>query len=164
MQRSEHTAVKARTPLFCALLACGLLLTPSPAPAQLVSGSMGVHWNEGASDCAANPQPPVQVHPYDVTTFILRENPCSTAEARFMYLLVGSSKALLIDTGDVADPKLIQLAQTVVALLPAQNKSGGQLDGQSKIPLTIVHTHGHLDHRLGDSQFEHLSNIVIVPN
>ncbi|MGA2922984.1 MAG: MBL fold metallo-hydrolase [Candidatus Sulfotelmatobacter sp.] len=78
-------------------------------------------------------------------------------------LLVGSSKALLIDTGDVADPKLMPLAQTVVALLPAQIKSGGQLNGQSKIPLTIVHTHGHLDHPLGDSQFEHLSNIVIVP-
>jgi glyoxylase-like metal-dependent hydrolase (beta-lactamase superfamily II) len=91
----------------------------------------------------------VQVHPYNVTTFILRENPCSTAEAPFMYLLVGPSKALLIDTGDVADPKLMPLAQTVVALLPAQNQSGGQLDGQSKIPLTIVHANGHLDHRLG---------------
>jgi hypothetical protein len=33
---------------------------------------------------------------------------------------VGSSKALLIDTGDVADPKLMLLAQTVIALLPAQ--------------------------------------------
>ena len=144
--------------------ACGLLallwLTALPASSQLVSGSMEVHWNEGASDCAKNPQPPIQVHPYNTQTFILRENPCATAEAPFMYLLIGSTKALLIDTGDVADPKQMPLAPTVMALLPGD----GQSDRQSKLlPLIIVHTHGHLDHRLGDSQFEHLANVEIVP-
>ncbi len=120
MQRSEHTAVNALTALLCSLLAIVWLFASSPALAQLVHGSMDVHWNEGVSNCAANPQPPIQVHPYNAEIFILRENPCSTAEAPFMYLPVGSSKALLIDTGDVADPKLMLLAQTVIALLPAQ--------------------------------------------
>jgi hydroxyacylglutathione hydrolase len=139
--------------LSCVLLA---LLAASPsARSQLVPGSMDVHWNEGASDCARNSQPPIQVHPYNAQTFILRENPCSTAEAPFMYLLVGSNKALLIDTGDVADPKQMPLAQTVMALLPSA--------GESKIPLTVVHTHGHLDHRLGDSQLKPLSNVEVVP-
>jgi hydroxyacylglutathione hydrolase len=138
-----------------ALLALGSLLTSASARSQLVPGSMDVHWNEGASDCAANPQPPLQVHPYNTQTFILRENPCITLEAPFLYLLVGSTRALLIDTGDVADPKQMPVAQTVLALLPEA--------GLSKIPLIVVHTHTHLDHRLGDSQFEHLSNVQVVP-
>jgi len=142
----------------------GLLLSlGSRAMSQLVPGSMDVHWNQGASDCAANPQPPIQVHPYNLQTFVLRENPCSTAEAPFLYLLVGSAKALLIDTGDVADPKQMPLAQTVMALLPPEGQLDGQLDRPLKIPLVVVHTHGHLDHRLGDSQFGHLSNVEVVP-
>jgi hydroxyacylglutathione hydrolase len=139
-------------------LATGLILASPLAWSQLAPGSMDVHWNEGASDCAANSQPPIQVHPYNPRTFILRENLCATAEAPFIYLLVGSTKALLIDTGDVADPKQMPLAQTVLAILPG----GDHADGV-KIPLIVVHTHGHLDHRLGDSQFEHLSNVEVVP-
>lgn len=47
------------------------------------------------------------------------------------------------------------LAQTVMALLPT--------GAQAKIPLIVVHTHGHLDHRLGDSQFGNLSNVKVIP-
>jgi hydroxyacylglutathione hydrolase len=140
---------------LCVFLVLGSLLTCASARSQLVPGSMDVHWNEGASDCTANPQPPLQVHPYNTRTFILRENPCFTFEAPFLYLLVGSTRALLIDTGDVADPKQMPVAQTVMALLPDA--------GQSKMPLIVVHTHSHLDHRLGDSQFERLSNVRVVP-
>lgn len=147
-----------------ALFVLGSLLTlGTRCLSQLTPGSMDVHWNEGASDCTINPQPPIQVHRYNPQTFILRENPCATLEAPFMYLLVGSTKALLIDTGDVADPKQMPLAQTVLALLPAQGQSDAQSDQHAKIPLIIVHTHGHLDHRLGDSQFAHLSNVEVVP-
>jgi hydroxyacylglutathione hydrolase len=143
-----------------ALTILGLLLTlVSRATSQLAPGSMDVHWNEGAPDCAANLQPLLQVHSYNSRTFILRENPCATAEAPFMYLLLGSAKALLIDTGDVANPKQMPLAQTVIGLLP-QN---GQSNSPARISLLIVHTHGHLDHRLGDSQFEHMQNVEIVP-
>jgi glyoxylase-like metal-dependent hydrolase (beta-lactamase superfamily II) len=140
--------------LAVALPAVAILFTPLAASSQLLTGSMDVHWNAGASDCATSAQPPLQMHPYNPTTFILRENPCVTAEAPFMYLLIGSNKALLIDTGDVSDPKKMPLAQTVLALLRRPD--------QSRLPLLIVHTHGHLDHRLGDSQFEHLSNVQIV--
>jgi hydroxyacylglutathione hydrolase len=115
---------------------------------------MDVHWNEGAPDCSKSSQPPLQVHPYNAQTFILRENPCATAEAPFMYLLVGSTRALLIDTGDVTDPTKMPLASTAIGLLPRDN--GGA------IPLLIVHTHGHLDHRSGDSQFQSLPNVEIV--
>jgi len=121
---------------------------------QLAAGSMDVHWNEGALDCSRNPQPPLQVHQYDARTFILRENPCATFEAPFMYLLVGSTKAVLIDTGDIADPNRMPLAKTVLNLLPG--------DGPAKLPLLVVHTHRHLDHRAGDGQFAHLANVEVV--
>ena len=96
---------------------------------------MDVHWNEGAKDCIKDPQPPIQVHRYNADTFILRENLCATYEAPFIYLLIGKTKALLIDTGAVADAKTMPLAQTVISLLG---------NGGSGLPLMVVHTHGHL--------------------
>ena len=139
---------------FFVLLALAAALTSSPAWSQLVPGSMDVHWNEGSPDCAKNPQPPLQVHQYNARMFILRENPCTTFEAPFMYLLVGSTKALLIDTGDIADPSVVPLAETVMGLLPA--------DGAAKLSLLVVHTHRHLDHRAGDPQFTRFSNAQVV--
>jgi hydroxyacylglutathione hydrolase len=140
------------------LLAAVLLFLFSPllprSSAQTVSGSMDVHWNEGSSDCATNSEPPLPVHAYNATTFILRENPCATAEAPFMYLLIGSAKALLIDTGDVSEERKMPLAETVLRLLRRPD--------QSELPLLVVHTHGHFDHRLGDSQFQQVPNVQIV--
>lgn len=115
---------------------------------------MDVHWNEGSPNCPNDPQPPLQEHPYNAQTFILRENLCTTFEAPFTYLLIGSTKALLIDTGDIADPNVIPLAETVMRLLPGE--------GKAKLPLLVVHTHRHLDHRAGDAQFAHFSNAQVV--
>ena len=137
---------------LCALLPVSSLL--SPAHSQLVSGTMDVRWNEGSADCVKTPQPPIQAHRYNADTFILRENLCATYEAPFVYLLIGKAKALLIDTGAVADAKIIPLAQTVISLLPN--------DG-SRLPLMVVHTHGHLDHRSGDDQFRALPDVEVVP-
>jgi glyoxylase-like metal-dependent hydrolase (beta-lactamase superfamily II) len=140
--------------MLVALLALATLLTPSSAQSQLVPGSMDIHWNEGAMDCKASPQAPIEVHAYNPQTFILRENLCATFEAPFMYLLIGSAKALLIDTGDVADPNQMPLAKTVMHLLPA--------NGPTQFPLLVVHTHRHLDHRAGDGQFTPLPNVQVV--
>jgi glyoxylase-like metal-dependent hydrolase (beta-lactamase superfamily II) len=115
---------------------------------------MDVHWNGGSKDCVKNPQPPLQVHRYNADTFILRENLCATYEAPFIYLLIGKTKALLIDTGAVAEAKTMPLAQTVISLLP---------NGGSRLPLIVVHTHGHLDHRSGDDQFRALPDVEVVP-
>jgi hydroxyacylglutathione hydrolase len=139
---------------LCLLLALGLPLTTSPAWAQVIPGSMDVHWYEGAPDCTANSAPPLQVHSFNPKTFILRESLCATFEAPFMYLLIGSTKALLIDTGDVADPTQMPLAQTVMRLLAES--------GSARLTLLVVHTHRHGDHRAGDGQFAHLSNVQVV--
>jgi hydroxyacylglutathione hydrolase len=131
------------------------LLTATLAWSQPVPGSLDVHWNEGASDCSATPQEALQIHQYELQTFILRQNPCADFEANFMYLLVGSDKALLIDTGAVADPKAMPLAKTVLELLPEKD--------HKKLPLLVAHTHRHMDHRAGDPQFASLPSVQVVP-
>src|SRR5207244_7040895 len=86
------------------------LLAATSAWSQPVPGSLDAHWNEGASDCKATPEAPLQVHAYEPQTFILRQSPCASFEANFLYLLIGSDKALLIDHGDIAYPKEMPLA------------------------------------------------------
>ena len=131
------------------------VLTATLASSQPAPGSLDVHWNEGALDCTATPQNPLQVHTYEPQTFILRQSPCATFEANFLYLLIGSDKALLIDTGAVADPKEMPLAKMILELLPDKN--------HQKLPLLVAHTHRHLDHRAGDPQFASLPSVQIVP-
>lgn len=140
--------------ILLAMLVPVSALVGGHADAQTPPGTMDAHWDEGAADCTRSPQPPLQTHRYDARTFILRENPCATREAPFMYLLVGARKALLIDTGDVADGEAMPLAATVMDLLPDA--------GTSKLPLLVAHTHGHLDHRAGDGQFRHLPGVTVV--
>ena len=135
------------------LLAFGCLFT-GPVGAQLAAGSMDVQWHSGAADCRVDPPQPLQVHRYNQHTYVLRESLCTTYEAPFMYLLIGDAKALLIDTGDVTEAQKVPLASTVMALLPSV--------GGSKLPLIIVHTHGHLDHRSGDAQFTSMPQVKIV--
>src|SRR4029077_6288987 len=127
------------------------LLTVTVVWSQPVPGSLDVRWNEGAADCNATPQDLLQVHQYEPQTFILRQSPCADFEANFIYLLLGSDKALLIDTGAVADPKAMPLAKTVLELLPDT--------GDKKLPLLVAHTHRHLDHRAGDPQFAPLPSV-----
>src|SRR6058998_1132304 len=132
-----------------------LLLTATSARSQPVPGSLDAHWNEGASECKATPQAPLQVHAYELQTFILRQSPCASFEANFLYLLIGSDKALLIDTGAIADPKEMPLAKTILELLPDKD--------HKRLPLLVAHTHRHLDHRAGDPQFASLPSVQLAP-
>jgi hydroxyacylglutathione hydrolase len=137
------------------LTLAAMLLSASPASAEPVSGSLPAQWNIGAKDCEASSQPPLQVHIYEPQTFILRPSPCASFESNFIYLLIGSERALLIDTGAVADPKAMPLAKTILDLLPDKH--------DKKLPLVVAHTHRHLDHRAGDPQFASLPAVEVVP-
>ncbi len=137
-------------------LALGLLVLVARAWSEPVAGSLDVHWNEGAEDCEEGaPAPPLQVHQYEPQTYILRQSLCSTFEAPFLYLLIGTEEALLIDTGAVEDSPQMGLAKTVMDLLPGK--------GGRKIPLLVLHTHGHRDHRAADEQFAALRGVAVVP-
>jgi hydroxyacylglutathione hydrolase len=155
MKRAQSPSGKTLIDVVLVLVAALVPAVPdSWAQSQVTPGSLAVRWDEGSPDCSKGTHNPLQVYSYNNQTFILRQNLCSTFEAPFMYLLVGSRRALLIDTGDVADPKKMPLAETVMRLLPAA--------GQGKIPLLVVHTHRHLDHRAGDPQFTGLANVEVV--
>src|SRR5436190_4550528 len=130
-----------------------LTLVPQ-AWSQPVQGSLEVRWDEGAANCGATSHEPLQIHAYEPQTFILRQSLCVSSEGNFLYLLVGSDKALLIDTGAVADSARMPVAKRVLELLPGEDNA--------KIPLLVVHTHGHLDHRAGDSQFS-IPSVKVVP-
>lgn len=135
-----------------ALIALVLL---TPAQAEPVAGNLDVTWNAGAEDCEKNPQPPLQTHHYEAQTIILRQSLCADFEAPLLYLLIGSKRALLIDSGAVEDAKSMPLAETVSGLLPV-------VDG-ARLPLLVVHTHRHSDHRAGDAQLAALPATEVVP-
>jgi len=130
-----------------------ILCCAAPVLGAPVEGSLPLQWNIGAEDCKASSLP-LQVHSYEPQTFILRESPCADPEANFLYLLIGSQKALLIDTGAVADPGKMPLAKTVLSLLPTKNGV--------RLPLLIVHTHRHRDHYAGDVQFASAPDVEVV--
>jgi hydroxyacylglutathione hydrolase len=122
---------------------------------QIVPGSMDVHWNPGVADCKTDTQPPLQVHQYEPQTYILRQNLCLSPEGNFLFLLIGDQKALLIDTGAIADAAKMPVAKTVLGLLPQR--------GDAKLPLLVVHTHSHTDHRDGDVQFAGVPGVQVAP-
>jgi hydroxyacylglutathione hydrolase len=70
-------------------------------------------------------------------TFCLRQDKCATAEAPFMYLLVGSAHALLIDSGDLEEDA--ELVAALRKLVPASCR------------LVIASTHPHRDHVAGNA-------------
>ena len=141
--------------LFSLCLHGLLLASASGRTAELSPGSWDVHWDGGAQTCSSVPlKDPIQTHRYNERTFILREKLCATWEAPFMYLLVGSRQALLIDTGDIADSAAVPLEPTIMALLPGETGA--------KMPLIVVHSHGHLDHRAADTQFDHQGGVTLV--
>lgn len=141
-------------PIAFVMALVALLSSAAPLHAGSPAEGLAAKWNEGSTDCTKTPGPPLEMHHYDAHTVILREGLCTTGEAPFMYLLIGTQKALLIDTGDVEDPHKVALAAAVVAQLPT--------DGSAPLPLLVAHTHRHQDHRAGDPQFATLPNTQVV--
>jgi hydroxyacylglutathione hydrolase len=90
-------------------------------------------WDDGTDPTS----PEHQVHWYDKRTVIIRQALRTNFEGPFIYLLLGTERALLLDTG-TGDAKL----RPVVDRL---------LSGQR---LIVAHTHSHGDHVGGDAEFE----------
>jgi hydroxyacylglutathione hydrolase len=63
---------------------------------------LDVQWIHG-SPPGGPADPVIQVHTVDDATFILRQSKDVNYEAPFLYLLCGTERALLLDTGAVAD-------------------------------------------------------------
>ena len=64
-----------------------------------VADLAAVRWIHGAPDCANCADPPLQVVAVDQDTYVLRISKCFSFEANFLYLLLGTERAVLFDTG-----------------------------------------------------------------
>ena len=115
------------------------------APANL-----DVAWIHGSPAAKYNTDPDIQVHAYNEHTYILRQNMAVHYEAPFMFLLLGRSAALLLDTGATADPRFFPLRRTVDGIIDGWLARHPRPESYG---LLVVHTHSHadppLDIRLG---------------
>ncbi len=155
---------KPRAACFLALLALGLLALargqqtgpprslPGPFP-PADPGTFPAHWSDG-TDCAG--EPALQVHFYNDDLAILRQGPCSSVFAPFLYLVFGAQRALLVDTGAPGDPPLAATLQPLVAAWMADH-------GLSTYELVVAHTHDHPDHTAGDAQLSGQPLVTFVP-
>jgi len=116
-----------------------------------------VTWIHGAADCKQSTDPAIQVVQYNSNTWILRESKCVNYEGPFMFLFMGSHKALLMDAGATFDEKKFPLRNTVDSLVRAWEKAGN-----AQLELVVAHTHSHGDHTAGDGQFKGKPNTTVV--
>ena len=107
---------------------------------------LDVVWNSGVS---GGPEPALQVHRARADTVVLRQSITTHFEAPFLYLLLGSDRALLLDTGASADPAVLPVRETVDALIGDWLARHPHPDHH----LVVAHTHAHGDHVAGDGQF-----------
>jgi hydroxyacylglutathione hydrolase len=128
------------------------------AGAPTEAGSLEVQWRHGVRRRKDSTEPKIQVHRYDEHTFILRQSKTASYEAPFLYLLFGNERALLLDTGAVADPARCPVRETVDGLI----ESWLAAHPRASYGLVVAHTHGHGDHVAGDGQFDGRPDTTVV--
>jgi glyoxylase-like metal-dependent hydrolase (beta-lactamase superfamily II) len=98
--------------------------------------------------------PDWQVHEYNQDFYILRESGCIHYEKPFLYLIFGSEKALLEDTG-AGD---VQTAPFVLSLVSKWAKARNRAEPG----VMVIHSHGHGDHTAGDKQFQGMPKVEFI--
>lgn len=119
---------------------------PPDASGGLVPGTLTVSWMHGSANCAQNTDPELQVHSYNATTHIIRQNKCRTFEAPFVFVLVGTSSAFVLDTGATNTTTLRDTVRNLVGTRP----------------LLVAHSHAHGDHVAGDATFANQPSTTVV--
>ncbi|WP_222598256.1 MBL fold metallo-hydrolase [Lentzea tibetensis] len=112
--------------------------------------NLDVTWHAGSPSPKHDTHPPLQVHRYDEQTWILRQNKAVNYEGPFLFLLAGTERAMLVDTGATADPAHFPLRDTIDELIGSERE------------LLVVHTHAHGDHVAADAQFEDRPSTTVV--
>jgi glyoxylase-like metal-dependent hydrolase (beta-lactamase superfamily II) len=124
-----------------------------------VAGDLNVRWIHGSPSYHHSTDPPIQVHPYDAHTIIMRQSKDVSFEAPFMYLFFGNDRALLLDTGATADSNRFPLRATIDRLITDWLVNHPRV----RYELIVAHTHGHNDHTAGDSQFFDRPDTRVIP-
>lgn len=113
-------------------------------------------WIHGAENCNTNTDPLIEVYQYDQTSYILRQNKCTTFEAPFIYVLFGNESVLVLDTGAIESNEKSPIYQTILKLLREQPEA------RSNSNIIVLHSHGHGDHYKGDVQFVDKPNVNVI--
>jgi len=122
-----------------------------PSGAGVTPGTLPRTWLTGGPKCMEMPE--WQVHEYNPNFYIIRESGCVNYEKPFLYLLFGSQKAILFDTGSGDINISPMITRTITNWLTRNNKPA--------IELIVAHTHAHEDHIAGDAQLKNLKNSAI---
>jgi virginiamycin B lyase len=125
---------------------------PNQLEAGVAVGTLPKSWQTGGPDCSNLPK--WQVNQYNPDFFILRESGCTHFEKPFLYLIFGSDRVLLLDTG-AGQVDTAAIVTEVVSGWAKQNK-------KDFLPLVVIHSHAHSDHTAGDPQFKDKPNIQFV--
>jgi YVTN family beta-propeller protein len=125
---------------------------PNQLEAGVAVGQLPKSWQTGGPNCANLPK--WHVHEYNPDFFILRESGCTHYEKPFLYLIFGSDRALLEDTG-AGQVETAATVMDVVARWARRNNKG-------TVPLVVMHSHAHSDHTAGDAQFKDKPNVQFI--
>ncbi|CAM4742567.1 unnamed protein product [Rotaria magnacalcarata] len=119
-------------------------------------------WINGSANCLDQDaqQPDLDIFPMNNDTYILRENKCINYEAPFIYLLFGNNIALLIDSGATVSLVSLPIQQRVEQII--LNWCIIHKKQRQDIKLVVAHTHNHLDHVAGDTQFQNQPYTTVV--
>jgi len=117
---------------------------------------LDLRWSPGAEQCETNRQPVTESRALDVSTILIRQDPCVEFEAPILYLLLGERRALLVDSG--ASEELAHTAALVKLVDGLRVRPDG-----TRLPLMVVHTHRHSDHRAGDAAFAASLEVEVAP-
>jgi hypothetical protein len=133
--------------------AATILLTPQWSATVRADPAKSVfkeQWIAGTK----GPEPEMQVQRYDADTFVIRQSVQTNPEAPFLYLLFGTDRALLEDTG-AGGLKIRPTIDKIIAEWLAQK-------GRTSISLVVAHSHSHGDHIAGDGEFAGAPNVTVV--
>jgi hydroxyacylglutathione hydrolase len=107
-------------------------------------------WTDGSDPG----EPRIQVQRYEADTYVLRQSVRTHFEAPFLYLLFGTERALLLDTG----AGNIEIRPTVTHLI----EQWARERHRNAVPLVVAHSHAHGDHIAGDREFRGDANVTVV--
>lgn len=130
--------------------------TPAPIVCQADADLFDEPWIDGGSggmgDCASEVD--IQVQRVDANTWVLRQSMCTNFEGPFLYLLFGTEKALLEDTG-AGGADVRGTVQGIVSQWLTENS-------RASIELVVVNSHAHSDHTAGNASFNGQPDTTLV--
>lgn len=137
--------------IFLSTLIAGLIAL---IPGTDIAGTPASPFTQDWIDGTHADEPRMQVQRYDSNTYVIRQSVLTNFEAPFLYLLFGTDRALLLDTG-AGGLDIRPTIDHVIEQWLAQNH-------RTSIPLVVAHSHAHRDHRMGDEEFKGRPDTTVV--